>query len=91
MYVCTAQVMRALPAAGLAGLLTGGHVSEGVLAERLEWCRGWTQQVAAQDADAQCRTLAAGCQTLQVCCLPVTVLTVWDTANWASRTCIAQE
>ena len=81
--------MRALPAAGLAGLLTGGHVSEGVLAERLEWCRGWTQQVAAQDADAQCRMLAAGCQTLQVCCLPVTVLTVWDTANWASR--IVQE
>lgn len=66
--------MRALPAAGLAGLVTGGHVSEGVIAERLEWCRGWTQQVAAQDADAQCQMLAAGCQTLQVCCRPVTVL-----------------
>jgi len=59
--------MRALPAAGLAGLLTGGQVSEGVLAERLEWCQGWTQRVAMQDADPQCQMLAAGCQSLQVC------------------------
>lgn len=62
-----AQVMRALPAAGLAGLLAGGRVSEGVLAERLDWCRGWTQEVAGQDSDPQCQMLAAGCQSLQVC------------------------
>ncbi len=61
------QVMRALPAAGLAGLLAGGQVSEGVLAKRLEWCRGWTRDVAAQDTDPQCQMLAAGCQSLQVC------------------------
>ena len=47
----------------------GGRVSEGVLAERLDWCRGWTQGVAVQDADPQCQMLAAGCQRLQVSAL----------------------
>ncbi|CAL5229633.1 g12997 [Coccomyxa viridis] len=63
--IAASQVMRALPAAGLAGLLAGGQVSEGVLAERLEWCRGWTQGVAMQDTDPQCQMLAAGCRSLQ--------------------------
>ena len=62
-----AQVMRALPPARLAGLLSSGPASDGLLAERLDWCRGWTQEVAARDADPQCQMLAAGCQSLQVC------------------------
>ncbi len=66
--------MRALPAAGLAGLLAGGQVSEGVLAERLEWCRGWTQGVAMQDTDPQCQMLAAGCQSLQVSAVDLPLL-----------------
>lgn len=56
-----------MPAAGLAGLLSGGGVAEGMLVDRLEWVRGWTEATAAADSDADCRALAGACRSLQVC------------------------
>jgi hypothetical protein len=58
--------MGAMPAAGLAGLLSSASVAEGLLVERLEWAKGWTEAVHAADPDAQCREMAAACRSLQV-------------------------
>ncbi len=55
-----------MPAAGLAGLLSGGSVAEGTLVDRLEWVRAWTEAAAAADPDPQCRALANACRGLQV-------------------------
>ncbi|EIE21374.1 hypothetical protein COCSUDRAFT_56593 [Coccomyxa subellipsoidea C-169] len=63
--IAVSQVMGAMPAAGLAGLLSGGSVAEGTLVERLEWVRAWTEAAAAADPDPQCRALANACRGLQ--------------------------
>ena len=55
-----------MPAAGLAGLLSGGGVAEGTLVDRLEWVRAWTEATAAADPDPDCRALAGACRSLQV-------------------------
>ena len=62
------QVMGAMPAAGLAGLLSGGSMAEGMLVDRLEWVRAWTEATAAADPDPQCRELAGACRSLQARC-----------------------
>ncbi|CAL8463180.1 g2714 [Coccomyxa elongata] len=63
--IAVSQVMGAMPAAGLAGLLSGGGVAEGTLVDRLEWVRGWTEATAAADSDSDCRVLAGACRSLQ--------------------------
>lgn len=65
---CSRQVMGAMPAAGLAGLLSGGSMAEGTLVDRLEWVRAWTEATAAADPDPQCRELAGACRSLQASC-----------------------
>ncbi|KAK9908206.1 hypothetical protein WJX75_004272 [Coccomyxa subellipsoidea] len=63
--IAVSQVMGAMPAAGLARLLSGGSMAEGTLVDRLEWVRAWTEATAAADPDPQCRELAGACRSLQ--------------------------
>ena len=49
------QVVASLPAARLAGAMTGGRgdLQDVMLVERLEWLRGWLETATNSDPDQQ--------------------------------------
>ncbi|GMH33223.1 hypothetical protein BSKO_01057 [Bryopsis sp. KO-2023] len=62
------QVLSGLPPARVAAATLGvgrGDAGDKMLAERLEWLRGWASGVASSDHDGTCRLLASGCVHLQ--------------------------
>lgn len=75
------QVLAAVPPARLATAMLGaaggggggpllagappGDATDDALVSRLEWLRGWAEDVAAGDTDDSCRTMADGVRKLQ--------------------------
>lgn len=71
--LAASQALAAIPPASVASAMLGVTDTAGgaaaaqssALAERLRWLRGWVQQTASQDPDANCLMMAGACGGLQ--------------------------